>query len=220
MLSPEECAVIFDVDGVIVDTAAYHYQAFVEFGKEAGYTITEQQFRATFGCHNRDIFALLFGRSVPDDELAGLAARKEQVFRDILRRKVLGTPGVVDLVSGLKDQGFLLAIGSSTPLANIELVLGELGIRGLFSAIVSAEDVTRGKPDPQVFLLAAERLRVAPGRCVVIEDAVVGLQAALRAGMKAVAVTTNHSRAALREAHRVVDSLAELSPADFFALLG
>ncbi len=101
----------------------------------------------------------------------------------------------------------------------MDLILSELHLHRYFTAIVSAEDVTRGKPDPQVFLLAAERLQLPPAHCVVVEDAVAGVQAALRGGMRALAVTTNHSREDLSAATRVVDSLAEVSPADFLALL-
>lgn len=219
MVSPEECAVIFDVDGVIVDTAAHHFQAFVEFSEEANYTITEEQFRTTFGWHNTDIFPYLYGRAVSPEEVARLGARKEAIYREAIRGKVAALPGVSELLRGLKDAGFRLAVGSSTPRANVHLVLDELKLRELFEAIVAGEDVTRGKPDPQVFLLGAERLAIPPERCVVVEDAIAGVEAALSAGMKALAVTTNHPREALSRAHRVVDSLAEVSPADFLALL-
>jgi HAD superfamily hydrolase (TIGR01509 family) len=149
-----------------------------------------------------------------------LADRKEKLYREGIRGKVVAMPGVTELIHGLKAAGFHLAIGSSTPRANVDLVLSELGIQDLFQVIVAGEDVTKGKPDPQVFLLAAERLGIPPERCLVVEDAVAGVRAALDGGMKALAVTTNHSRQALSEAHRVVDSFTEVSPQDVLALLG
>jgi beta-phosphoglucomutase len=218
-VSNDQCGIIFDMDGVIVDTAAYHFEAFARLGEEAGFNITEEQFRITFGWHNADIFPYLYGRPVPDEELARMAGRKESIFQQAIRGKVTALPGVSELVPALKAAGFHLAIGSSTPRANVDLILGELGFQPFFEAIASGEDVIKGKPDPQVFLLAAERLGVPPERCVVIEDAVAGVQAALNAGMKALAVTTNHSSEALRHAHRVVDRLTEVSAVDFLALL-
>lgn len=140
-------------------------------------------------------------------------------LRDIIRGKVTALPGVLRLLPALRAAGFHLGIGTSTPRANVELILSSLGVTGLFQVIISSEDVTKGKPDPQVFLAGAERLGIPPARCVVVEDAVAGVQAALNGGMKAVGVTANHPREALGHATRVVDSLAELTPEDFLALL-
>ena len=219
MLSPDQCSVIFDLDGVIVDTKAAHFASFAQLGEEAGYVITPEQFKQVFGRRNNDIFPLLYRHELPPAEIERLAERKEEIFRDMIRGQVSALPGVGALLPALRAAGFHLAIGTSTPRANVELILDELHFCRYFSVIVSAEDVTRGKPDPQVFLLAAERLHVPPAHCVVVEDAVAGVEAALAGGMKALAVTTNHPRAALSHATRVVDSLAEMAPADFTVLL-
>ncbi|OPZ85865.1 MAG: Phosphorylated carbohydrates phosphatase [bacterium ADurb.Bin429] len=219
MLTPAQCAVLFDNDGVIVDTAEGHYQSFALLGKDEGYTVTREQFAGLFGRHNRDIFPILIGHALPDDEIARLADRKEALFRELVKDSIAALPGVLALLPALKAAGFHVAMGTSTPRANVDLILGALGLAPYFDTIVSAEDVTRGKPDPQVFLLGAERLGIPPARCVVVEDAVAGVQAAKRGGMKALGVTTNHPREALSEADRVVDSLSEVGPADFLALL-
>jgi len=215
----DQCGVIFDLDGVIVDTKEAHFSSFEKLGEEAGYTITHEQFKGLFGRRNADIFPVLFGHPLSGEELDRLSGRKEAIFREMVRGCVQPLPGVCALLPALKDAGFSLAIGSSTPRANIDLILNELGIMPYFSAIAAAEDVTRGKPDPQVFLCAAQRLGVPPAHCVVVEDAVAGVQAALNGGMKALAVTTNHSREDLHEATRVVDSLEEVAPQDFLAML-
>ncbi|MHB9023628.1 MAG: HAD family hydrolase [Armatimonadota bacterium] len=219
MLSPAACGIIFDLDGVIVDTTTYHFESFRVLGEEEGYEITPEIFRSIFGRHNFDIFPILYGHSLPAEEVQRLADRKESLFRDMLRGKVRALPGVAELLPALRDAGFHLAIGSSTPRANIDMILGELGFAGYFEAIASAEDVTEGKPNPQVFLTAAARLGISPALCTVIEDAVAGVQAALNGGMHAVGVTTNHPRESLGHAHRVVDSLAELTPQDLLDLL-
>lgn len=219
MLSTAQCAVLFDLDGVIVDTKDAHFTSFARLGEEAGFTISAEQFKHVFGRHNTDIFPLLYGHPLSAEEIVRLSARKEAIFRDLIRGRVQALPGVKTLLPALKAAGFHLAIGTSTPRENVELILGELGLQGIFQQIVSADDVTKGKPDPQVFLLGAERLGIPPAHCVVVEDAVAGVQAALSGGMKALAVTTNHARQQLQAATRVVDSLAEVTPADFLALL-
>ena len=220
MLSPERCGILFDLDGVLVNSTEAHLASFVKLGEEVGYTMPREQFRGLFGRHNADIFPILFGHPLPAAQLAELAERKEAIFRDLLRGKVAALPGVRPLLMALRQVGFHLALGTSTPRANVDMILAELGIVALLEAIVSAEDVTRGKPDPQVFVMAAERLGVPPAHCVVVEDAVAGVEAAKGGGMLAIAVTTNHPREAFAaKADYVVESLAELSPMDFIALL-
>lgn len=219
MFTAEHCGVLFDNDGVIVDTGEAHFRSFALLGDKVGYTISREQFAGVFGRHNRDIFPLLYGHPLPAEEIERLADRKEAIFRDLIRGQITALPGVCTLIPALRATGFHIAMGTSTPRANVDLILGTLGLARYFDAIISAEDVTRGKPDPQVFQLGAERLGIPPAQCVVVEDAVAGVQAALNGGMKALAVTTNHSRAALAAAHRVVDSLAEVTPEDFLALV-
>ena len=130
-------------------------------------------------------------------------------------------PGVHRLLEQLHRAGFRLAVGSSGPPENVDLVLEKLGSRSLFDAVVTATDVTRGKPDPQVFLIAAERLGVPPPRCVVIEDAAAGIAAAHAAGMTSVALaSTGRTRQSLAAAELLVDSLDELSADVLGRLIG
>src|SRR5439155_13625408 len=120
--------------------------------------------------------------------------------------------GAVELIDALAAAGFLLAVGSSGPPENISLCLAKLGRRANFSAVVTGSDVTRGKPDPQVFELASERLGVPASVCAVVEDAVHGVEAAKRAGMISIGLTGTTDRERLGSADLVVDSLRELSP--------
>ncbi len=210
----DESAVIFDMDGVLVDSYRAHLGSWQVVAAEEGLTLTEAEFASQFGRTNPEIIAVYWGADRYDDEeVAALADRKERAFREILRVDFPAMPGARDLLEALSEAGFALAVGSSGPPENIELVLRELGARELFRAVVTARDVTRGKPDPQVFLLAAERLGVAPSRCAVVEDAPAGVAAAQAAGMKSIGLaSTGRTREELAAADLVVDSLTELSP--------
>lgn len=219
MFLAKDCAVLFDLDGVIVDSGLAHHASFRQLGEEVGYQISDELFQSLFGRRNEEIFPILFNSSLPADQVAMLGDRKEEIFRSIIIGKVQPLPGVTTLLPALCEAGFQLAIGTSTPRANVEQIINELKLTQYFTAIISAENVTHGKPHPEVFSNGAAALGVPPAQCVVVEDAVAGVEAALRGGMSALAVTTNHSRAALAAAHRVVDSLAEVTPDDFLALI-
>ncbi|UCG15933.1 MAG: HAD family phosphatase [Phycisphaerales bacterium] len=201
---------ILDMDGVLIDSAAPHWESWKLLGDEIGVPVSEQQFRETFGRSNRDIVPLLFGR---DDEasIRRLSDRKEELYRDLIRGHVPAVDGAADLVRGCHDAGFKLAIGSSGPRENVELVLAGMRIAPYFQTLVTAGQVTRGKPDPQVFELAAEGLGVSPGRCAVVEDAPAGIEAALAAGATAIALATTHPPERLHRAHHVVTTMRALS---------
>lgn len=211
MTSRNSYGVIFDVDGVLVDSAAPHLQSWQELAQALGATVTEAQFADTFGRRNDDIIPMLFDQH-DHKEIAALADRKEEIYRELIRDATPAMPGAIDLVRALHADGVLLAIGSSGPRINIELVLTNMGIADRFSALVCAQDVTRGKPDPQVFSLGCERLGLPPNRCAVIEDAPAGITAACAAGTKAVGVCTHHGAEKLGHADLIVEKLADLSP--------
>jgi beta-phosphoglucomutase family hydrolase len=208
--TPRDIGVIFDMDGVLVDSAAPHRESWKRLAAEIGGRITDEQFTRTFGRQNRDIIPILFG-PVDEVRLCVLADRKETIYRDLVRTDPPIVPGVIELIRDLHGRGVRLAIGSSGPLANIRLVLEAMDVSELFTAIVSGDDVTRGKPDPQVFQLAAERLSLPPHRCVVIEDAPVGIQAAKAAGANAVAVALYHPPEVFDGADLTVSSIMELA---------
>ena len=203
-------AVIFDMDGVIADTADAHCASWQQLGAARGVTITREDFLATFGRPSEEIIRLRFGADLPDEEVRRLAREKEAVYRSLARHTVRPIPHALELIRDLHALGVRLAVGSSAPPENIAQILDLFALRACFAVTVSGHDVSRGKPDPEVFVLAAERLGVRPERCVVIEDAVAGIEAARAAGMTAIALTSSHPRAAFRAADRVVDSLAEL----------
>ncbi len=210
---------IFDMDGVLVDSGEAHRAAWQQIGEEHGVPFGPDVFERTFGMHNNQIIPLWLGQEVDRREVDRLAGRKEVIYRELAPRLTVALPGCIELVQALRDAGFRLAVGSSGPLQNIELILEQLQLRSHFDAISSGEDVVHGKPDPQVFLVAAQRLGLPPAGCVVVEDAPQGVEAARRAGMAVVAVTSSRPRHALRDASLVVDALSELSPARLQQLL-
>jgi beta-phosphoglucomutase len=181
-------AVIWDVDGTLVDTADMHYQAWTVLAKEIDRPFGRADFNATFGWRNPEILRKIWGDHWTDQEIADLGARKEVLYRAAAENGVALLPGAWQLLEGLHAAGFRQAIGSSAPRANIDLILRLTKIEPFLEAVVSMEDTQRGKPDPQVFLMGAAKLAVEPRHCLVMEDAVVGVQAAKAGGMKCVAV--------------------------------
>jgi len=208
-------AVIFDVDGVLVDSYHAHHESWRLLCQERGWEMTAEQFHDTFGRTSREIVRELWSQHLTSaDEVAAVDDRKEELYRGILASAFPAMDGAAALISQLRAAGFLLAVGSSGPPANVALTLDGLWCRAAFQAVVTGADVTRGKPDPQVFQLAAQRLGVPPPQCIVIEDAPVGVAAAHAAGMSCVAlVSTGRFRHLLLAADLVVDSLRDLSAA-------
>jgi beta-phosphoglucomutase len=202
MASPSDHAVIWDVDGTLVDTAELHFAAWVKLAQELGKPFTRADFAATFGRRNREIIRTLFGGHYSDREVDELGVRKEDHYKAAARQGVELLPGVGALLENLDAAGFRQAIGSSAPRGNIDLILSLTRTEAYFNEIVSEADTQRGKPDPQVFLVAAEKLRVKPAWCLVMEDAVAGVQAAKAGGMKCIAVSFvgHHPESRLREA--------------------
>lgn len=212
--------VIFDMDGVLVDSAAAHYESWQRVAVERGAgPISEAQFKATFGGRNSEIIAAWFDET--DIEKAKeIGRRKEEIYREIIRGNVRSMPGATELIARLRRDGARLAIGSSGPPENIAMVCEAMGIGNAFNAIVTGADVKRGKPEPDVFLLAAEKMGVVPGQAVVIEDAPLGVEAANRAGMKCVGLTSSHPAAALTEADWIIGGLEEITAARLTSLIG
>jgi beta-phosphoglucomutase family hydrolase len=210
---------VFDWDGVIVDSSTQHEQAWERIAAELGRPLPADHFERGFGLKNERIIREILGWTRDVAEIRRISLRKEELYRVLLRETGISLlPGVAEFLGRLRQQGIPCVVGSSSHRANIEAALAVLELDA-FEAMITAEDVSLGKPDPEVFLLAAERIAVPPSRCVVFEDVPAGIEAARRGGMKAVAVTTSHPAAALVRADLVVDRLDRLSPEALESLL-
>jgi len=176
-------------------------------------------FYSTFGMRNDQITPMLVGPDASPKEVDRLSEWKEQRYREIIAETLALPPGVGELLDDLKNSRFLLAVGSSAPRANLDLVLERVQIKDYFEACVTGEEVIEGKPAPKTFFKAAEKLGLPPDCCIVVEDAVQGVEAGKAAGMPVVAVTTTRNRTDLSAADIVVDSLGELTAKDFIRLL-
>jgi HAD superfamily hydrolase (TIGR01509 family) len=211
------CLAIFDHDGVLVDSLEFHQQAWLDLERRQQLGLTPEFIHATFGMTNPSILRRLRGDSLTEDEIRRYSDLKEECYRDAARGRIHLMDGVREVLDALTARGVKLAIGSSGPRLNLELTVIECGLEGRFAAIASIEDITRGKPDPQIFLVAAAKAGAEPARSVVFEDAPVGIQAAKAArasgtypavadpdlrglGMYAVGLTTTHPASALYEA--------------------
>ncbi|MSQ95863.1 MAG: HAD family phosphatase [Gemmataceae bacterium] len=189
MQATEPWALLWDVDGTLVDTAELHFQAWLTLATELGKPFTRADFAGTFGWRNPEIIPKLFGTHYSAEEMQHLGDYKEDLYRTQAAKGVALLPGVRSLLDAVTAAGMRQAIGSSAPRRNVDLILRDTQTASCFAAIVALEDTRRGKPDPEVFLLGAKNLGIPPERCIVLEDAPVGIQAAKAGGMRAVGIT-------------------------------
>ena len=209
-------AVLWDLDGTLVDSEEYHWRSWRDTLEAEGVAITREQFLATFGQRNDLIIPQLLGEDAGPERVRRIGDEKELCYRRLVRERGLAAlPGAAEWVKRLAQEGWRQAVASSAPRLNVDVVLEVLGLRPYFQVLVSAEDVSIGKPDPQVFLLAAARLGVPASRAIVVEDAAAGVEAARRAGMRSIGLSR---KGVPLGADVVVQSLAAL-PADAFQRL-
>ena len=198
------------MDGTIVNSLPFHKQAWQETFTKRGKDFTEADFEWANGRRNEEIIPHFLARKMSLAEVTLIANEKEAAFRRLVKDRIKALPGVIELIKSLASE-FQLAIVSSTPEENIELITKTLGIKKYFSLLINGDDVKDGKPSQQGFLLGAKKLGVEPKNCVVMEDAIVGVQAAKRAGMHCIAVANTCPREDIAEADIVVDSLEEIN---------
>lgn len=214
---------IFDWDGVVIDSHDQHERSWGMLADEEGKSLPEDFFKQSFGMRNQTIIPKFFSGwtdTSDEREVMRLADRKEHLYRELVRADgIEPLPGVRELLASLKAAGIPCSVGSSTPRANIDAIMEVIGLGDQFDAITAAEDVTRGKPAPDVFLKACEKVGGAPTKSVVFEDAHVGIEAGLAAGMKVIAVATTHPAASLGDADLVFENLAPVTADTVLTLL-
>ena len=209
-------AVLWDMDGTLIDSEEFHWISWRNTLANEGIAITREQFLSSFGQRNDSIIPRWLGAAATSERIERIANAKEELYRHLVHRHgITPLPGVANWVHRLHNEGWLQAIASAAPRANIDAVLEALAATHIFQGIVSAEDEHRGKPDPEVYLTAAARVGVSPDRCIVVEDAVAGVEGARRAGMRSIGVSHNGAHL---PADVVVQSL-EFLDSDAFEML-
>jgi beta-phosphoglucomutase family hydrolase len=194
MIDYTQFAFIFDMDGTLVDNMHFHSEAWVEFFKELGMEVEADDFlRKTAGKTSLEIFRGIFGETVSEQQLIEYGNRKDAIYREsfLPHRKVV--EGLIEFLDESKRLGIKMAVATAAPVSNMEFILDGLDLRKYFDAITTAADVKNGKPDPEVFLVSAEKLGVTPRNSIVFEDAIGGFEAADRAGMKSIGIATVNS---------------------------
>jgi HAD superfamily hydrolase (TIGR01509 family) len=202
-------AVIFDMDGVIVDSEPYSMQALIDVLRQYGIDPSEEEIRRSYGRRIRDDFADYFSRHGVTAHLETAIARKEARYYHLAAGHLKPFPGVMRLLKRLSARGYGLALASSGDRVKVAFGMQALSLDRTFETVICGNDVTRSKPDPEIYLLAAQRLQIPPAECVAIEDAPAGVEAAKRAGMRCIAVTNSVAREQLQQADLIVASLAD-----------
>jgi len=206
------------MDGVLIDSGSIHFESWVKIAKEMGVKFTKKFFAQVFGQQSTTIIRKLVGSKIDQNLVEKWANLKENYYREMAKNKLEPLPGVIRILSELKRVGFKLAVGSSGPPENVALTLNSLNITKYFDTIITAAEVEKGKPEPDVFLIAAKDLKIKPKNCLVIEDAPVGIEAAKRANMLSVALTTTHSKKELSGAGIIIRDLSAIKITEIIKL--
>ena len=213
---------LFDWDGVVIDSHEQHNRSWERLSAEIHQPLPEGFFKTTFGMRNQSIFPLWMPHLAGDEGgIMALADQKEEMYREIIRRDgIEALPGVKDFLKAARAAGIPTCVGTSTPRKNVETVIEIAGLEDLFNDIVASEDVSHGKPNPEVFLKGAQKLGLPPGRCVVFEDAFVGIEAGKGGGMKVVGMATTHPIEKLTQADLALHDLVNVDPVELARRLG
>lgn len=204
-------AVIFDLDGTMIDNNAYHLAAWRQYLTDLGINITEEEYRKNInGRTNKDAIEYIYRRTMTKEEAMVYALEKEAVYRRIYQPFIQPVEGLTGLLKLLEEKNIPMGIATSGIQVNINFMFEHIPVRNFFSAVINSEHITHGKPHPEIFLKTAEALHVSPGSCLVFEDAAVGVKAAKAAGMNVVALTTTQTEAELAEADLIIKDFSDL----------
>lgn len=213
-------AVIFDMDGVIIDSNPYHKKAWEIFCKKYGFSLTEDELeKKIFGRTGREALKVLFGDTLEDDMVKKYSSEINADYRNLFAPYIKSLPGLKEFLDSLIKENISFAIASSAPPINIEFVLRNTGLNDYFNIIVDDTQITKSKPDPEIYLAAARHLKIPPEYCIVIEDSLSGIKSALNAGMKVIGITTTHSAEELRNTDMIITDFTELRIEDLLEIL-
>ena len=206
-------AVIFDMDGVIIDSNPHHKISLRQFCEKYGYKLSDEELiKKIYGRTNKEWIATLFGKPLTAAELSAYGEEKEKLFRDIYEKDIKALPGLEDFLKKLRENNIPNAIGTSAPRSNVDFVLDQLHLRKYFDVILDESNVNHGKPNPEIYLKVAAKLQYPPEQCIVFEDSLSGVASAQAAGCKVVGVTTTHSKEELAHTDFVIDDFVGLDP--------
>jgi beta-phosphoglucomutase len=205
------CAVIFDMDGVIVDNMDHHAKAWETFLKRHSHNLSIEDVTPHFGKTNKDIMGFIFGRQAASEDVARWSEEKEGLYREIYAQDMAPLPGLLDFLKALRKRGVRTVVATSAPKKNLDFVLDGLKIRSWFDAVVDASEVKKGKPDPEIYLAAARKVGCPAEACVVFEDSLAGIQAGLNAGMKVIGVATTLPEEKLKGTELVIRDFREVT---------
>jgi len=213
-------AVIFDMDGVIVDSNPYHKEAWLQFAEKHNVELKEEEVpEKIFGKTNTNALRDVFGKDFTPEENEQLGEEKEAIYRDLHAKDLEPITGLRDFLKMLKQHEIPTAVATNAPLSNVEFIMEKTGLRKYFDVVIDAGEVENGKPDPEIYLKSAEKLGMPAEQCIVMEDSVPGVEAGVRAGMKVVGITTTHSKDELDKTDLVIDEYEELTYERLAALL-
>lgn len=205
-------AILFDMDGVLAANSDYHVKAWIEFAREYGRDLTEDDVKQRLGFNNREYMRFVLGRNPNEIEVRDATERKEALYREIYASALVAPAGLITLLESFRRTGISCGVATSAPAANVDFVMDGLGIRHYFKEIVDASHVKRCKPDPETYRLAASKLDSSPEECIVFEDAIAGIQSGKGAGMKVIAITTSYPAEILRkhDPAAIIESFTDL----------
>jgi len=205
-------AIIFDLDGTLIDNNAYHILAWQEFYKGIGQELSLDYYRTQMnGKVNRDIFRDIFKRELSPEELESYTEQKEALYRKLYEPHIVAIHGLIDFLDAAAKAHIPMAVATSGLPINIKFMFDRVPIRQYFKEVVDSTQITHGKPHPEIYLKAAELLQVDPAECIAFEDALAGIQSAKAAGMKVVALSTTHTREEMSVADKVIDDYTQIN---------
>lgn len=208
-------AAIFDLDGTLIDNNAYHLQSWIQYLKNQNREISEEEYKANVnGRTNKDVIEYIYGRKMNDAEALVYAHEKEAIYRELYHPHIEPVSGLLSLLQEFKNHNIPMAIATSGIQVNIDFMFDNIPIRQYFDVIVNSSHISKGKPDPEIYIKTAELLNVSPQDCLVFEDAVVGINSAKAAGMKVIGVLTTHSAEELSGADTLIKDYTELTEND------
>lgn len=205
-------AAIFDMDGTMINNMVYHKKAWQEFLKRHGIGLTEDEFRQKIsGKKNNQIFELVFGKKLDAESEAAFTEEKEGIYRELFAPDIKEVAGLIDTIATLHERGIKTAIATTAPAKNRDFALKSLGLEDKFEVILGDEHVSQGKPHPEIYLLAAEKLGVSPSKCLVFEDSPPGVASGKNAGMTVVGILSSHSAHEVSDADYTVNDFTDIT---------